>query len=49
MVGKTVHGLAQDWGITKEEAQETLDAWYRDRPEGINEWMDGWMDRLIDR
>lgn len=35
--GKTVHGLAADWGITKEEAEETLDAWYRDRPE-VKEW-----------
>jgi DNA polymerase-1 len=35
--GKTVHGLAVDWGISKEEAQETLDAWYADRPE-VREW-----------
>lgn len=35
--GKTVHGLAQDWGISKEEAQKTLDAWYSDRPE-VKEW-----------
>eukprot|EP01038_Epipyxis_sp_PR26KG_P010103 gene10103-13579_t len=35
--GKTVHGLAQDWGISKEEAQNTLDAWYNDRPE-VKEW-----------
>lgn len=31
--GKTVHGLAKDWGITVEEAEKTLQAWYRDRPE----------------
>jgi DNA polymerase-1 len=37
--GKTVHGLAQDWGITKEAAQETLDAWYRDRPE-VKKWQE---------
>jgi len=37
--GKTVHGLAQDWGISKEEAQETLDAWYRDRPE-VKKWQE---------
>lgn len=37
--GKTVHGLAQDWGITKEEAQQTLEAWYRDRPE-VKEWQE---------
>jgi len=37
--GKTVHGLAQDWGITKEEAEETLAAWYSDRPE-VKYWQD---------
>lgn len=37
--GKTVHGLAQDWGISKEEAEETLAAWYSDRPE-VKEWQD---------
>jgi DNA polymerase-1 len=37
--GKTVHGLAEDWGITKEEAQKTLEAWYRDRPE-VKKWQD---------
>ena len=35
--GKTVHGLAQDWGITKEEAEKTLEAWYNDRPE-VKDW-----------
>jgi DNA polymerase-1 len=37
--GKTVHGLAQDWGISKEEAEETLQAWYSDRPE-VKKWQD---------
>lgn len=37
--GKTVHGLAQDWGISKEEATATLNAWYADRPE-VKEWQD---------
>jgi DNA polymerase-1 len=37
--GKTVHGLAEDWGITKEEAQSTLEAWYRDRPE-VQAWQE---------
>lgn len=37
--GKTVHGLAQDWGITTDEAQDTLSAWYNDRPE-VKEWQD---------
>ena len=37
--GKTVHGLAIDWGISKEEAQQTLDAWYADRPE-VLQWQE---------
>ncbi len=37
--GKTVHGLAQDWGISIEEARETLEAWYKDRPE-VKEWQE---------
>ena len=31
--GKTAHGLAKDFGVSLEEAQETLDRWYKDRPE----------------
>ena len=31
--GKTAHGLAKDWGVTIDEAQETVDRWYSDRPE----------------
>jgi DNA polymerase-1 len=37
--GKTVHGLAADWGITTEEAEKTLSAWYADRPE-VKNWQD---------
>lgn len=37
--GKTVHGLALDWGISKEEAEETLNAWYADRKE-VLEWQE---------
>ena len=37
--GKTVHGLANDWGITTEEAEETLGAWYSDRPE-VKSWQE---------
>jgi len=29
--------LAQDWGISKEEAELVLKAWYADRPE-VLEW-----------
>jgi DNA polymerase I len=35
--GKTIFGLAKDWGISKEEALETLNAWYKDRPE-VRKW-----------
>lgn len=38
--GKTVFGLAKDFNTTKEEAQETLDKWYNDRPE-VKLWQDG--------
>ena len=31
--GKSAHGFAKDWGCSMQEAQETLNAWYRDRPE----------------
>ena len=31
--GKTAHGLASDWNVTVEEAKDTLDKWYKDRPE----------------
>ncbi|CAE7683777.1 POLIA, partial [Symbiodinium microadriaticum] len=37
--GKTVHGLAKDWGIDEDEAQKVVDAWYSDRPE-VKEWQD---------
>merc|ERR1711871_1270256 len=37
--GKTVHGLAADWGISTDEAQKTLDAWYNDRPE-VKDWQE---------
>ena len=55
--GKTVHGLAADWGISKEAAQETLDAWYRDRPE-VKKWQEqtqyaarknGWVNTMMGR
>ena len=31
--GKTSHGLAKDWGVSRKEAQEIVDLWYSDRPE----------------
>ena len=37
--GKTAMGLAKDWGVSKEEAQKTLDLWYADRPE-VLKWQE---------
>ena len=31
--GKTAHGLSKDWKVSMEEAQETVERWYTDRPE----------------
>jgi DNA polymerase-1 len=31
--GKTAHGLSKDWGVSVEEAEKMLQAWYGDRPE----------------
>ena len=35
--GKTVHGFMKDWNCTEQEAQQTMDAWYADRPE-VKAW-----------
>mmetsp|Transcript_3849 Transcript_3849/g.4451 ORF Transcript_3849/g.4451 Transcript_3849/m.4451 type:complete len:537 (+) Transcript_3849:1071-2681(+) len=35
--GKTAHGLSQDWGVSKTEAEEMLQAWYNSRPE-VRDW-----------
>ena len=35
--GKTVHGFMKDWNCSKEEAQNTVNLWYKDRPE-VKEW-----------
>lgn len=37
--GKTAFGLAKDWGVTKEQAQDILELWYRDRPE-VRAWQE---------
>jgi len=37
--GKTAHGLAKDWKVSLREADETLNRWYRDRPE-VKTWQD---------
>ena len=31
--GKTAHGLSKDWGVSVQEAEGMLKAWYADRPE----------------
>ena len=31
--GKTAHGLGKDWKVSLEEAQNTVNRWYADRPE----------------
>ena len=55
--GKTAHGFAADWDCTLDEAKETVDLWYSDRPE-VREWQDkmhqiatdkGWTKTLLGR
>jgi hypothetical protein len=29
--GKTAHGLSKDWGVTLDEAEDTVKRWYADR------------------
>jgi DNA polymerase-1 len=31
--GKTVHGFMKDWNCSEEEARNTVNLWYADRPE----------------
>lgn len=31
--GKTAHGLGKDWKVSLDEAQNTVNRWYADRPE----------------
>jgi hypothetical protein len=37
--GKTARGLSRDWGVPLNEAEETLDRWYSDRPE-VKAWQE---------
>lgn len=55
--GKTVHGFTRDWNCTLIEAQNTVDLWYKDRPE-VKEWQrivqqiafeKGWTKTLLGR
>ena len=34
--GKTVHGFAKDWGCSIDEAKNTVNLWYQDRPEVLD-------------
>jgi len=35
--GKTVHGFMKDWNCSEEEARNTVNLWYADRPE-VRKW-----------
>ena len=37
--GKTAFGLAKDFGVSTEEAQDTVDKWYEGRPQ-VKAWQD---------
>ena len=37
--GKSAHGFSKDWGCSMEEAQEALNAWYKERQE-VKQWQD---------
>ena len=34
--GKTAHGLSRDWKVSLDEATDTVNKWYSDRPEVRN-------------
>lgn len=37
--GKSAHGFSKDWGCSLEEAESTLQAWYKERAE-VKDWQD---------
>ena len=37
--GKSAHGFSKDWGCSLEEAERTLEAWYKERQE-VKQWQD---------
>ena len=37
--GKSAHGFSKDWGCSLEEAQHTLEAWYKERQE-VKQWQE---------
>lgn len=55
--GKTEHGFSKDWGCSMEEAKNTVELWYNDRPE-VKAWQErvkkeavdlGWTKTLLGR
>ncbi|KDD72549.1 family A DNA polymerase, partial [Helicosporidium sp. ATCC 50920] len=44
--GKTQHGLSKDWGVSLEEAEETVKRWYGDRQE-VLEWQERQRDQAV--
>jgi len=44
--GKTTFGLAKDWGVSLEEAKETVRLWYEDRPE-VKRWQDSIIEKAL--
>ena len=55
--GKTEHGFSKDWGCSIEEAKDTVNRWYSDRPE-VQAWQEvvkgvamtkGWTKTLLGR
>jgi DNA polymerase-1 len=41
--GKTPIGLSRDWNVSLDEAKETLEKWYSDRPE-VRQWQEQVLD-----
>lgn len=46
--GKSAHGFSKDWGCSLEEAEKTLEAWYKERQE-VKEWQEKVKKEAMDR
>ena len=46
--GKSAYGLAKDWKVSLTEAEEVLEAWYRERPE-VRSWQEGVKQTAVDK
>ena len=42
--GKTARGLSKDWGVSLQDANDTLERWFADRPE-----VRAWQERIIEQ